>query len=367
MTSEKDRLQWVDALRGCAALCVAYLHITLNYVSHGKLQASWLTSLTTETFDAGKFGVVLFFCISGYVIPPTLDSTRLRDTSRFIIGRFFRLYPLYWLSIPLALLFPWPDAATTFDTSTVVLNFTMFQGFVGVENVMGLYWTLQVELAFYVVCIGLSWLGALHDVRKVVLTSLAFLIVALVMAAVRFALEKKLPVALPLGLSVMFWASSLRLQRDRYLNSRNGFIALAVLIPIVCILAYSRDYGFNERWDRYVATYYAAIAIFALAWRTSRPAWRPLAYLGTISYSLYLLHPTVFAALREVGIDALLLRHLPAAAAMAVQIAVAVGVACVTYSVVEKPFHNIGRLLQRRVSGTWLTPLRRKPQMSTPE
>jgi peptidoglycan/LPS O-acetylase OafA/YrhL len=301
-------------------------------------------------FDAGKFGVVLFFCISGYVIPPTLNSNRPNDTRRFVVGRFFRLYPLYWLSIPLALMFPWREVVAPLDVRTIVVNLTMFQAFVGIENVMGLYWTLQVELAFYILCICLSRLGALHDMRKVLLTSGAFLLLAVAMSAVRFVLNKKLPIAMPLGLAVMFWASSLRLQGTRFFNSRNGLIALAAIIPLISILAYSRDYGFNERPDRYICSYYAAVGLFALVWRLKRLSWKPLVFVGTVSYSLYLLHPTVFAVLRAMRFDDFLLRHLPPFLAIITQIAIVIPAAFVTYWLVERPFHNIGRALQRRIS-----------------
>jgi len=47
----------------------------------------------------GGLGVLLFFAISGYVIPNSLRGTRVRGLKRFVIHRFFRLWPTFWLCL----------------------------------------------------------------------------------------------------------------------------------------------------------------------------------------------------------------------------------------------------------------------------
>ncbi|CAM5339645.1 hypothetical protein SSTU70S_04052 [Stutzerimonas stutzeri] len=50
------------------------------------------------SFDFGRIGVVVFFIISGFVIPASLRGPRGEDCRQFLIRRLFRLYPLCWLS-----------------------------------------------------------------------------------------------------------------------------------------------------------------------------------------------------------------------------------------------------------------------------
>src|SRR5207237_10271908 len=83
----QQRLQFLDAVRGIAAFTVAVQH-TVETVSPSYLKWSH------EVFRPGEWGVILFFVSSGFIIPVSLE--RYRSVGRFWIGRFFRLYPLYW-------------------------------------------------------------------------------------------------------------------------------------------------------------------------------------------------------------------------------------------------------------------------------
>ncbi|MFD2348340.1 acyltransferase family protein [Nonomuraea ferruginea] len=62
----ESRLGWLDALRAVAALVVVYEH-ALNPL-YPELRA-----VTGPWFDAGIYGVMVFFLVSGYVIPASLE------------------------------------------------------------------------------------------------------------------------------------------------------------------------------------------------------------------------------------------------------------------------------------------------------
>lgn len=53
--------------------------------------------------DLGRIGVVVFFAISGFIIPTSLNHRSLHPVRKFLISRLFRLYPLYWISIILGI------------------------------------------------------------------------------------------------------------------------------------------------------------------------------------------------------------------------------------------------------------------------
>src|SRR5205823_9972367 len=87
------RLQFVDAMRGVAAMAVLVQHV-------GERVWSGADRFTVQVFSAGRFGVFLFFLCSGFIIPAAIERHgTVRDFWR---GRFFRLMPLYWASLAAA-------------------------------------------------------------------------------------------------------------------------------------------------------------------------------------------------------------------------------------------------------------------------
>ena len=80
-----NRLQELDALRGIAVMLVVFLHFTS---ADGQ---------SKNIFKLGVTGVDLFFVISGFVILLTLEKTK--NWQDFVVGRFSRLYPVYWLTV----------------------------------------------------------------------------------------------------------------------------------------------------------------------------------------------------------------------------------------------------------------------------
>jgi peptidoglycan/LPS O-acetylase OafA/YrhL len=55
-----------------------------------------------QWINPGDYGVFVFFLISGYIVPASLE--RKGSVRTFWVSRLFRLYPLYLLAVGLALL-----------------------------------------------------------------------------------------------------------------------------------------------------------------------------------------------------------------------------------------------------------------------
>lgn len=357
------RLDYLDALRGLAAVLVASAHLSADLwlrapQAFGAFSAA-VHHLALDVVDVGKVGVVLFFAVSGFIIPHSLIGRRsgLPLPLRFGISRFFRLFPLYWLSIPLGLLLPWPTPGRTFDAATVAANFTMVQGFLGFENVIGAYWTLQIEMVFYACCLLMALAGLLSRSSAQLGMLLGSLFLALCVAAMRHLLDRKLPVALPLALSVMFFGCLWRswLLGGTSVERRRALCALAAvttaLLPI-CVLAYSKDRGYGETWDRYVLSYLLAIGLFVLGTTRFRVRAALLVRLGVISYSVYLLHPIVFAAVERSGLHPLAQPAVGAAAYVFGTVVLTVLASEATYRLVEAPFVRFGRILAQWLAVT---------------
>ncbi|RZK88582.1 MAG: acyltransferase [Methylobacterium sp.] len=348
------RLHCIDSIRGLAALAVIYAH-TVEFGLRAQLGPSPLErdllGHLTAYLDVGKIAVTLFFAVSGFVVPFSLFKPSRRPVLAFAVSRFFRLYPAYWLSIPCGLLVLFVWAGRDVPNLLVPANMTMLQQFLGVENIIGLYWTLQIELIFYAICVGLFVIGRLDDRTGAVVCALSLIAAAVVLAGLRFHLERKFPVAVPLSLAVMFWGLCLRYhvfeQRAGW-GSASALVtaALILAVPLVSVLAYNRDMGFHESWVKYVITYWLAMALFALLGVKVRIEGRVFVGLGAISYSIYLFGPVVQVVLEHAlaGYEPVVPVHVFAAATALVT----VGVATLMYRWIERPAIALGRHVVHR-------------------
>ena len=291
------RFQHIDALRGIAALLVVWLHVTQFF--HAQLApvqpfAGQGLARIAQDFDFGRIGVMLFFLISGYVIPDSIRLDRPAPLATFAIRRVLRIFPAYWLSIPLGAYAMWWLWGRPFGASALLVNFTLLQDLVGMPAAIGVYWTLLIELLFYALCIALALLHSLHDARRIawlaaVLGVVHTLGVFLSWRGVALGLPLPLLFA-PLYLSFMLLGALLRHRDDRATmdaSTRRMLAALVVYYLGVFPVAASWAIG---PFNNYVVCGAIALLLFLLGDGLVKPTARPLVWLGRISYSLYLFH-----------------------------------------------------------------------------
>lgn len=90
----KNRLDYIDALRGIAIAGV--------FVVHTASIPDIISPLLRAITNSGQYGVQLFFCVSAFTILLSLDRRRSSDGhiySNFFIRRLFRIVPVYWFGI----------------------------------------------------------------------------------------------------------------------------------------------------------------------------------------------------------------------------------------------------------------------------
>lgn len=149
LNPSRPRFYLLDGLRLIAALGVVFYHYT------ARDHPFWGDS-PSETFQFisrftvyGSLGVHLFFVISGFVI---LMSTQGRTVGEFVASRVSRLYPAYWAAVLSVVVLSTLVAPRLFPTPSpqdVLVNLTMTQTAFNVPHLDGVYWTLWVELLFY--------------------------------------------------------------------------------------------------------------------------------------------------------------------------------------------------------------------------
>jgi peptidoglycan/LPS O-acetylase OafA/YrhL len=265
------------------------------------------------------FGVTLFFVLSGYVILMSIERSR-RPTD-FVVSRLSRIFPTYWLAVVATFatveVLGLPGQRVT--AGQAVVNLSMLQGFLRVPSVDGVYWTLEIELCFYLLMVIMFAVGFLRG-RRV----MAFLVGWLVVSQIAVDL-----------------AGPLHSRSFSTVVSVAGLRYSHLFVAGMCI------YSIRARRDpaRFYWTVLAATplfdlwrggaesALFVVGWillllaattqRGRAVSSRPLVFAGYISYPLYLIHQNVgYALLRRLHgsptLDTLIVIVVMVAAATAV-------------------------------------------------
>jgi peptidoglycan/LPS O-acetylase OafA/YrhL len=135
-----NRISSLDGLRGIAIALVLFDHI----------QDSLLHRYLRPWTSTGYLGVTLFFVLSGFLITSKLLEAPL-DLKRFYLRRFFRLTPAAWTYL-LVLLILTPATGRPYTTLAEVRACVFFyRNFFGFMGVAGHFWSLSVEEQFYLV------------------------------------------------------------------------------------------------------------------------------------------------------------------------------------------------------------------------
>ena len=347
------RFENIDALRGLAALLVVWLHVSEVFVVlPGVAERGTDWGDVAEILNVGRIGVIAFFAISGFVIVPTVRGPRGPATRDFAIKRFFRLFPPFWSSMAFAAVTVWWLFGKDLDLATVAANATMIPIEWNRRQMMGHYWTLEVELIFYAVVLLLFWSGRLSSSRTI-----AWAVVAL---AIGWPLLGRLPYGelivrrnavwefLSYFLSVMFWGSLVRRRIEPGAPRQRidwPLVVVSAIVfgrPVIAIL-FGSPTVHQEDWR---GTFLGLVLLLAFL-RVPGHRARPFVWLGTISYSLYLVHPAIFYPLFRFARDSAWDR-LPLLAWIVISMGLSIAVAGLLYRVVELPSNRFARHLVGR-------------------
>ena len=317
---ERHRLKVLDGLRAIAILLVIGYHYFVrwtppvgssNLYPYGDIGAHfWL-------FEYGDLGVQIFFVISGFVISMTLF--RCRTLLHFFWKRFARLFPSMLICsvltyIILSLL---PQQifnpqlrdflpSLTF-TNPILWEKAFDQPFKAID---GAYWSLFVEVKFYVL-IGIFYFltGARIFFRSVAI-GFAVLIIAY-LAARSFGFHHLWAIDFLFVIGDLPWFVAGIGFYALYLNIRDGIGWLLLIESVAAI--YSLRMGTHVGTaGPYLAMAFTFMVFMGLFKRPHWVAWlgsAPLSAVGVASYSLYLLHQNIGVALLDIARQSLSPEH----------------------------------------------------------
>jgi peptidoglycan/LPS O-acetylase OafA/YrhL len=158
-----SRINEIDLLRFIAVMMVLFYHYAFRGHAADSLSALPYPALAPFA-KYGYLGVELFFMISGFVI---LMSAQGRTVKQFAISRVIRLYPAFWFCCSLTALVVWLYGSPVFKVTAgqYAANMTMLSEFFNVESIDSAYWSLFVEIRFYMFIAALLFFKQLHRVQ----------------------------------------------------------------------------------------------------------------------------------------------------------------------------------------------------------
>ena len=327
------RVTVLDPLRGLASAAVMWFHLAhgSSYLDDGH----WLD----VSGEHGHLGVQVFFVISGFILPYALHARgyRLSDFTSFVANRVIRLDPPYFITIAGVIALTWASTFVPGWQGEMTLGWIQLAGHVGYVNafigepwIVPVFWTLAIEFQFYLM-LALVYPLLAHASKYVSIGTLAGLcgLAALVPHVGPTAFRPYVfqhIFLFGLGIAV-FW----------YYFGRINRATLTVLLA-TCTAGVWLTLGIHEA----IAGGATALVIaFAPGLRLG-PI---LTYLGTISYSLYLVHLPIGD--RVLG----LLDRVPAipkSIGLLAAIAASLLAADVLYRLVEKPSRKLSSQMKYR-------------------
>ncbi|WP_235440739.1 acyltransferase [Pantoea sp. RIT-PI-b] len=360
---KSSKLDSIQALRGVAVLLVIAFHFR-QYLNSVYAQAD----IGDRLFGLGEVGVDIFFVISGFIIVYSSKNSDSNTTTEFIIKRFFRLYPVYIVTLLLLLLF---DTSTSYKVSNIVKSALLIPNdynFIGPWYGYSINlpaWTLTYEVLFYAVfAVGIF---VSHKFRTPVSIFIMILMVCSAQMYFRgfmqidpitrdldddYIIKNLTFISNPIVYDFIYGmiiAELFMQSSDRVTKSRLFVIAMVCVFWVsvaLIISGYNRGAGI-QRWGLYSFMLVGSLVMlckhvdikFGAFWL----------WMGEMSYSLYINHMVVKKLsgiyLRDFGIY----KANGGATLFLILFILTFVMSYITYNLIEKPSVNIGHKIAARI------------------
>ncbi|WP_421261137.1 acyltransferase family protein [Aeromonas jandaei] len=368
---KNNRIDFANTLRGFAALAVVISHYygvfwlrrpvvevltnspVLPFETHPTpVYVSFINAFSL--FDWGAYGVALFFIISGFVIPFSLQKTSWLG---FAINRVLRIVPTYIVGFSITLIAVlisshYFSRAWPFTTQEILIHYIP-----GVRDILwsrvidGVVWTLEIEMKFYFVC---ALLIALFR-KKSIFVFFAPIFVFIVSVAI----NKHIPgwaetdarlwqlamtfMTVSQYIIYMFIGVVFHYIQREQMKRDNAYLLIGILFCLFCLHWY-----IGQSSDRITVAWSYAFALltftFAFTYQSLFKSNKFFDFLADISYSLYVIHGVAgYAALRI-----LLDLGMKDWVSLLIVTSGCVLLSWILHKLVEKPSQRIGKKLAGR-------------------
>ncbi|RQH06531.1 acyltransferase family protein [Paraburkholderia dinghuensis] len=352
----------IDALRGFAAVLVAYFHcrqvtwigMEAFHHSHASLAnpgsiAAWLTLPVAW----GSAGVPIFFVISGYCIHRS-GAARLvvnpdfrLDARQFWLRRFVRIYPVLFAALLLTFaadsisltLSPVSHKILDIGPRAFLINLFSLQGLAGkTYGSNGALWTLSLEVQFYLLY---PLVFALR--RRFGLAAIITGIVAINVVSALTLQRHDLTFFTSYWFSWILgaWIAEARLRGSPGIPF--AYPAAALLAAAGCVAFHFGQYGAFQLWSLAFACY--LVKALSHPFAPGRIVTPIFSKIGNFSYSLYLIHLPLFVLLASLLYRSALQPSIWPSFGFTLSV---LPVAWIFYRLFERPAQNAAARLRRR-------------------
>ncbi|RKQ94109.1 peptidoglycan/LPS O-acetylase OafA/YrhL [Solirubrobacter pauli] len=349
----RQRTHWLDGVRGAAALFVVLHHMWLGSwpffpEDRGPVWLGWLLY--------GHLAVAVFIVVSGYSLalaPLRHGGELVGGLRRFIRRRAWRILPAYWAALVLSMLLfvtliePSTGAGTA--TKSFVVHGLLLQDVIGNVAPNGTFWSIAIEWQIYFLFPVMLLLALRFGMVRVVLLTAGIVLVAHLLAGTDTVLSKinnvspQFLLLFALGVLAAWTAHGRAPRPPRWALAGVAGASAAGLVTLAVAQGSPWMVGHWFWVDVIAGTGFAALLLLLSDSRSPvrdrTLGSRPAVFLGSFSYSLYLIHGPLLALAEEHVVEPLDLSPLAHFAVLLVLVLPVVLVACYAFfRLFERPF-----------------------------
>lgn len=338
----RSRLSFPDGLRGIAAFWVVLFHMAEGH-HIDKIKSVLPNFLYTPIFAWGDLGVAVFFVLSGFVMALTAYKVKFnwKNSALFITRRLIRIVPPYYFAIAVALFLIFIKATALHleyippSVIDFISHLFFLQGLLDTPLFNTVFWTLYIEIQFYIIFAGLLWISDSLQVNF----NLPRARILVILLACGIALLWPLNIV-----STTFWGGSFVQHWYSFLAGVIvcwGWLDKSALLKqavFYCLLIFVAGIF-------YKSGFMLAVALTAggLLFASSRNmlsfwlSWPWLQFLALISYSLYLLHNPITGASFNITDKLFHNSLISEIIGLNVSLAVCVAISYISFLLIESP------------------------------
>ena len=311
-----NKVIFANNLRGIAALLVVASHfggvfynsheavhflLQINSVDIHRELKIYETTNNLRYLNLGCLGVSLFFLISGFVIPFSLDKY---PPIKFLINRFFRIYPTYWIGLGIGLVCLYINSLLYTSNFNFDLGYLMKQAFLvrdlfWIPSIDGVSWTLEIELKFYLIML-ITYKMFKRTYYSILFSVLLLGFSVLCMQILNIENNLKSLICLDVPFFVfMFIGSVFNLIYKQKIDIKISIINIMLFFSsFVYLLNYALD---KNLWFIHVINYAFSLFVFTICLVFSKNIKNSklLNFLANISFPLYAVHALLGYSLLE--------------------------------------------------------------------
>ncbi|MCW3848970.1 acyltransferase [Sphingomonas sp. LB-2] len=330
--AKHERLDTLQAGRAAAAFAVVLFHLNGSIFD----KAKYFPGELFVPFRTGHVGVEFFFVLSGFLMT-WLYAGRLGERAaagRFLYKRALRIYPTYWAALlailPVYFLIPGTGKGIETDPFYIVASILLLP--TPEMPILGVAWTLQFEMFFYLVFAGLLAFPRLF--KPLILLWAAAAVARMFLPEPFF----------PLSFFTNPWILLFLIGGGAALVARRGIarplLWVALGVALFAVSAWADEFTPLARGlTRNAMGLGAGAAIVGLVTAEAQgrirvPRW--LAYLGDASYALYLVHVLALSVGAKLLVASGLAAALPRPVSALLLIAASLIAGILLHEIVEK-------------------------------